>query len=86
MQHVDRPAHVQPLPQPPGKSRARVKANPLRGVLRPQRSDCIGGHDSRQWHVRQCLAVRPSEVEDPVGPTLELVALLVHRAVMAATE
>jgi hypothetical protein len=35
MEHADRPAHVQPLPQPPGESRARMEPEPLRHVLRP---------------------------------------------------
>ena len=86
MQHVDGPAHVQPLPQPPGESRARVDPEPLCSVLRPQRAHRIGRHRHRRRHLGQQPAVRPAELQRPVGHSFELIALLVHRAVMAATE
>ena len=86
MQHVDRPDHVQALSQPLGESRARVKAEPLRLVLRAEGRHRIGGHSSRWWHVGERPAIRSPEPEGPVGPGDDLVALLVHRAVMPATE
>ena len=59
---------------------------PLRGVLRSDRSGGIRGHHRRRRDVRQRPAIRPSELELSVGPTLDLVALLVHRAVMPAAQ
>ncbi len=58
----------------------------LRGVLGPERARRIGRHHRRRRHVGQGAAVRPPELERPVGPALDLVALLVHRPVMAAAE
>ena len=86
MQHVERPAHVQPLSQPPGESRARVEPEPLRGVLRPQRPHGVSGHRRQRRHFGQLAPVRSPELEGPIGLTLNLIALLVHRAVMPATE
>jgi hypothetical protein len=86
MQHVDGPAHVQPFPGPLSESGARVEIEPLRGVLRPDRSGRIGGHRRRWRYLRQWAAVRAQELERSVDPTLEMVALFVHRPVMTATE
>ena len=86
MQHADGPAHVQALPKPPGESCARVKAEPLSLVPRAEGRHRIGGHSNRWWHVGERPAIRSPELEGPVGPTLDLVALLVHRAMVPATE
>jgi hypothetical protein len=86
MQHADRPAYVQPLPQPLRAPRPRIESKPLRGVLRLQRSNRIGG-DCRRWrYLGQQPAVRPAELERPVGHSFELIALLVYRPVMAPAE
>jgi hypothetical protein len=86
MQHVDRPAHVEPLPEPLGEPRARVELEPLRDALRPERARWIGGH-RRPWrHVGQDAAIRAPELEGPVGPSLDLVALFVHCPVMPAAQ
>ena len=58
----------------------------LRGVLGSNRSGWIGGHRRRRRHLRQWAAVRAPELEGPVSPALELIALLVHRAVMSPAE
>jgi hypothetical protein len=58
----------------------------LRGVLCPKRPDRIGGHRRRRGHIRNGPPVRPAELERAVGQPLELVALLVHRVVMPATQ
>src|SRR5713101_5712423 len=86
MQDVDRPSHIQALPEPAGARRARVDANALRVMTRAESLDGITEHRSRQLHLRERAAVRPSELKRPVGPARDLVALLVHRAVMPATE
>src|SRR4029453_13771314 len=86
MQHSDPPAKVQAPPQPAGGQRLCVETNPLRVVPRSECIDGIGGQ--REWwgHVGQEAAVRPLELESAVGPARDLVALLVHRTVVAATE
>ena len=43
MQDVDRPAHVQALPEPARARCPRVEAQPLRVVLRAEGLDRIGG-------------------------------------------
>jgi hypothetical protein len=55
-------------------------------VPRPQRPNRIGRDRRRRRHVRQQAAVRPPELERPVEQSLDLVALLVHRPMMAATQ
>ncbi len=47
MQDVDRPCHVQALPEPARACRPRVEAKPLRVVPRPEGLDRIGGHRGR---------------------------------------
>ena len=44
------------------------------------------GHPARWRHLRERAAVGPPELERPVGPARDLIALLVHRAVMSAAE
>jgi hypothetical protein len=63
-----------------------VEAEPLRVVLRPKGLDRIGGHCGRGRDLGQEPAVRSPEPERAVRLSIDLVALLVHRAVMPATE
>ena len=86
MQHVDRPSQVQALPHPSRDSSARMDLKPLRGVLRPQRPHRVGRQDRRRRHVGQDPTIRPSELERAVGHGLDLIALFVNRAVMAAAQ
>jgi hypothetical protein len=86
MQDVDRPADVQAFTGPLSEPRPRMKIEPLRGVLRPDRPGRISGHRRRRRYVGQRPAIRSPELERPVGPALDLVALFVHRAVMPAAE
>jgi len=86
MQDVDRPAHIEALPQPPRARRPRVHAQPLRIVPLSERLDWIGGHGGRGRDLGQELAVRPPEPERAIGLSIELIALLVDRAVVPATE
>ena len=55
-------------------------------VLGPKDVDRIGGHDHWRRDLGQELAVRPPEPERAVGLSIHLVALLVDRAVVPATE
>jgi hypothetical protein len=59
---------------------------PLRVVLRPESIDGIRGHRSRRWYLGQEPAVRSLEPEGAVGPACDLVALLMHRTVVPATQ
>ena len=63
-----------------------MEAEPLRVVLRPEGPHRIGGHRGRRRHLGQGPAVRPPEPERAVGLPIDLVALLVNRAVVPATE
>ncbi len=86
MQNVDRPAHIQTFPQPARACRPRVEAEALSVVPRPEGLDRIGGHRDRRRDLGQRPAVRPPERERAVGLWIDRVALLVDRAVVAATE
>ncbi len=57
-----------------------------RDVLRPKDVRRIGGHRGRRRSRGEEPPVRPPELERAVGLSLHLVALLVDRAVVTATE
>jgi len=63
-----------------------MQPEPLRRVPRPEGRHRIRRQRRRRWDLGQRSAIRPSELERAVGQALELLALLVHRAVMAAAE
>ena len=86
MQDVDRPPHIQALPQPGRARRPRVETEPLRVVSRPEGLDRIGRHRGWQRNLGQGPAVRPAEPEHAVGLPIDLVTLLVDCAVVPATE
>jgi hypothetical protein len=86
MQDVDRPAHIQALAQPARARRPRVETEPLRIVPRPEGLNRIAGHHDWRRNLGQETAVRPPEPERAVGLPINLVALLVDRAVVPATE
>jgi hypothetical protein len=86
MQDVDRPAEIQPFPQPERARRPRMELKPLRLVLHPEGLDDIGGHCGWRRDIGKRSAVRAPEPERSVGLSIDLIALLVDRAVMPATE
>jgi len=63
-----------------------VEAEPLRVVPRPKGLDGIGGYRNGRRHLGQEPPVRTPEPELAVGLSIHLVALLVDRAVVPATE
>jgi len=63
-----------------------MEAQPLRLVPRPEGPHRIDGHHGRRRDLGQGPAVRPPEPERAVGPPIDLIALLVDRAVVPATE
>ncbi len=86
MQDVDRVDKIQALPQPQRTRRLGVKAEPLRFMSLPESVDGIGGHRDRRRDIGQDAAVRTPEPERVVGLSIDAIALLVHRAVVPATE
>jgi hypothetical protein len=84
MEDVDRPTHVQPLPEPAGARCSRVNAKTSRIVTSPERPDWIPRHRSRQRHLRQRAAIGPPEPQRPVRPARDLKPLLVDSAMMPA--
>src|SRR5437899_711906 len=86
MQDIDRPAHVQPLPQPARACCPRVETESLRIVLGFESAYRIRGHSCNGRHRRQEPPIWPSELERPAGLAIEPIALLVDRAVVPATE
>ena len=86
MEHGERVTQIQALAQP-GRARCpRVQAEPLRVVLRAERLDRIGRHRGRGRDVGEQLAVRSTELKHAVGLSIDLIAFLVHRAVVPAAE
>ena len=86
MQDVERVTQIQALAQPGRARRPRMQAEPLRVVLRAERLDRIGGNRGRGRDVGEQLAVRTPELQRAIGLSIDLIALLVHRAVMSPTE
>jgi len=67
MQDVDGPSHIQPLPEPAGTPRPRVDAEALRVVTGTESLDGIFGDGGRRRYLRERTAIRPPELECPVG-------------------
>lgn len=67
MQDVDRPTQIQALAEPASARRPRVDTKALRVVRRQENLDGITEHCSRRRHLRQRAAIRPPELERPVG-------------------
>ena len=86
MQHVDRVAQIQALPQPGRTGRPRVQAEPLRVVLCSKGLDRIGRYSRRGRDLGKQPAVRSQEAERAVGLSIDLIAFLVHRAMVPATQ
>ncbi len=86
MQNVDSPAEIQTLPQPARARRPRVKPEPLDLAPLTKGLDGIDWQCRRRRDIRQDAAVRPPEAKRAVGLSVDLITLLVDRAVMPATE
>jgi len=86
VQDVDRPNHIQPLPEPARARRPRVDVKSSRIVTNAESLDGITGHRGGRRHLGQRVAVRPPEPERAVGPARDLETLLVHRPVMPAAQ
>jgi hypothetical protein len=86
MQDVDRPPHVQALSEPARARRPSVEMKALRFMGYSKGLDGLLGHRGRRRHLRQRPAIRPPESQRPVGPTRDLVTLLVHGPMMPPAE
>jgi hypothetical protein len=86
VQNVKCVTHVQALPEPAGASRPRMETKALRFMSHPECLDGFPWHRGRRRYIRQRAAIRPPELQRPVGPARDLEALLVHRAMMPGTE
>jgi len=86
MQDVDRPAEIQALPEPERARRPRVQSKSLCVVPCPEGLNRINGHRDRRRDVGQEAAVRPPEPERAVGLEFDVIAPLVDRAVVPATQ
>ena len=86
MEHVDCPANVQSFSQPAWRCRPRVEPEAARLVLSANGSDRISRYCRERWNRWQDAAVGPTEVERAIGLSIDPVSLLVHSAVMSATE
>ena len=86
MQDIDRPPDIQPLHEPTRTPRPRVDTKALRVMRRAQGLDRITRHFGRRRPLRQRAPVRPPELERPVGPARDLIALLMDRPMMPTTE
>ncbi len=63
-----------------------MKMKPLGDVARLENLHRIGRHGDRRRHLGQRPTIGPSELERAVWVSIDVVALLVDGAVMAATE
>ena len=63
-----------------------MQNQPFRVVPRSQSLHGVAGHLRSTRDLRQELAVRPTEAQLTVRLSIELVALLVNRAMVPATE
>ena len=86
MQDVDGPAHVQALPQPARGRGPCVQAKSLCIMSCAEVMHGIVGHHRRRRDLGQESAVRATESKLAVGLSRDLIALLVDRPVMPATE
>jgi len=86
MQDVDRVADVEVLTEPARHRRPRVEDKTRVPVVSAQHAHRIGRQRGSARHVRQDPTVRTSEPKLSVGESVELIALLVHRAVVPATQ
>src|SRR2546428_3596706 len=86
VQDVDRPPHIQALPQPTRRGGPRVQDEPLRIVPRSQELHCIARYFRRTRDIGQKPTVRSAEPELAIGLSIDLEALLVNGAVVPATE
>ena len=63
-----------------------MQVKPLRVVLRAEPQHRVAKDSGRRWNLRQHLAIWAAELQLPIRLAIELVALLMNRPVVEATE
>jgi hypothetical protein len=86
MQDVDRVADVEVLAEPARHRCPRVECQARVSVVSAQHAHRIGRQRGSARHVRQEPTVRPPEPKPSVGESIDPITLLVHRAVVSATQ
>src|SRR6267142_1382400 len=86
MQDADGPADLQALPQPARCRSARVQVEPVRFVPRSEHFHGIAAHLRRMRDLGQDLAVWAAESKLAIRLSIELVSLLMDRAMVPAAE
>lgn len=86
MKDVDRPADIQPFPQPAGGGRPCVDVEASRDVLCSEDVHRIGGHPRRRRDIGQGPTIRPSELQCAVRLLLDPIPLLVDGSVVTPTK
>src|SRR5438445_10679758 len=86
MQNIDRPADIQPFPQPTGAPRPCVDPRSSHLVRCLECPDRITSDGGEFRHVLQRATIRSPEVERAVGLPCDLVSLFVDGSMMASAE
>jgi hypothetical protein len=86
MQDVDRPADIQGLSQPAREPGLRVEVETVRDVCSTEDLDRISRHRGGKRDGGQRPAVGTPELECAVRRSVDLIPLLMDRAMVAATE
>src|SRR6266850_2901842 len=83
VQDADRVAYVEALAEPGRHQGGVVDVNGRGRVLASNR---FAPQDWKGWRIGKHLAIRPPELQLAVGHSLNLEALLVHRAMVTRTQ
>ena len=86
MQDIDRVAHVERFAEPAWTKRVRIETKPRVLIPRSERANRIAGDRWRSRHVGEQMSVWCPEPQLTVGPSLDLISLLVDGAVMAPAQ
>ena len=86
VQDIERPGDIQALSGPAHGRGVRPDVEPEPGIRGAEGLQWIGGHEGWRRHVGQHPAVRTPELQRAVGMSDDPITILVHGAVMAATE
>jgi hypothetical protein len=86
MEHINRVTDIKPLPSPTRSGGPRVHHDSGRIVLRSDIASRVRRCRRRSRHIRHDATIRPAEAKITIGLSMDLIALLVNRPVVAATE
>ena len=86
VEHIDRPADIEGLPQPARHRGPRVETEALSFVSCSHALHRIAGHARRRRDIRQGPAIRTTELKLAVRPPIDLITLLMDGAMMPAAQ